>query len=101
MSTIDNLFLAASIFYATLIGLQFILSKNKKAWPGLILPILNFILSVILVLIYSNKLGIIGASNDYIITILSVILVYNISTILLLVIYRLERKKLSKIRNKK
>lgn len=82
-------------FIVGIIMLQIFLSKQENKLLGLILPIINIIFSIIAALgsaFYENTLitGIIITHN------IIVFLTYNISTIILIVIYFVCRKKLKK-----
>jgi len=71
------------------IWLQVFLSKRPSKWLGLILPIITFAFSLLCVL------GIMDTGNFWqnVILVISTLLLVNISTIILLVIYFVCREK--------
>lgn len=69
--------------------LQIFLSKKESKWPGLILPIISFAISLIAILNVAD----IGDKSSVIATLLSIFLLYNIPTVVLLVIYTACRGK--------
>ncbi|MDR1001278.1 MAG: hypothetical protein LBL96_10860 [Clostridiales bacterium] len=85
-----------SIFFLLVVGvggilLQIFLSKKEGKWAGLILPIITFCASFIYLLNVAN----IGELSSVIMTIVSVFLLGNIPTVVLLGIYAVckERRK--------
>lgn len=84
------------VFYLAMMGgaiwLQIFLSKKANRWLGLILPIITFGLSLIFVM------NIIDTGNAWqnTITVASTLLLTNIPTAILLVIYFACREKLKK-----
>lgn len=84
------------IFIVVPIILQVFLSKQNSKWPGLVLPGITFIFSLISILnINSFENGM-----DTVFLILTTFLLTNIPTIILITIYlsiRKSRKKLSEI----
>jgi predicted MFS family arabinose efflux permease len=71
------------------IWLQVFLSKKESKWPGLILPMITFCISLIYVLNVAN----IGEVSTVIAAIVSAFLFGNIPTVVLLVIYAACREK--------
>jgi len=87
------------ILLLVLIGivlLQIFLSKRESRWLGLILPAINVFLSLIIVFgrtFYGNE-----SLGQMVIAILSIFLMFNISTLILLAIYFACREKLRNIK---
>ena len=71
------------------IVLQIFLSKKESKWLGLILPIITFGFSLLFVLNVAN----IGEPSTVIVTVVSTLLLLNIPTAVLLVIYAACRGK--------
>lgn len=84
------LFLILLLFFLVFgVWLQIFLSKKENKWLGLILPLLTFLYSVLMV---ANVMAGPGAY----VTMVSVVLIFNIPTLILLAIYlacRESRKK--------
>lgn len=80
------------IVVVCVILLQIFLSRTESKWPGLVLPVLTFLLSLILPL---NVMATpdIGAA---LLLMLVVLLIGNIPTVILLVIYFVCREKFAK-----
>ncbi|MCD8007458.1 MAG: hypothetical protein LUF68_00690 [Clostridiales bacterium] len=72
------------------IVLQIFLSRMESRVPGLILPGLNLVVSVLTVLLMVVNDG---SLAEIIVTILSALLLFNIPTIVLLLIYYVCRRK--------
>ncbi|MCD7830155.1 MAG: hypothetical protein LUG58_06935 [Clostridiales bacterium] len=72
------------------IVLQIFLSRMESRVPGLILPGLNLVVSVLTVLL---MVAYVGSLAEVIATILSTLLLFNIPTIILLLIYSVCRRK--------
>ena len=70
--------------------LQIFLSKRKSKWPGLVLPMMAFLFSLLIPL---NMTAFGGITLDYIFQLLLVWLIGNIPTIVLLTIYFSCREK--------
>lgn len=81
------------LFLNTIILLQIILSKRDSKWPGLIIPIILFGLSILWVLGMPYYLALSGSIFNVII----VFITTNIPTVLFLSIYFIYRKKVDKI----
>ncbi|MCD8354353.1 MAG: hypothetical protein LUC47_08595 [Clostridiales bacterium] len=75
------------------IVLQIFLSRMESRIPGLILPGLNLVVSVLTVLLMVANTG---SLMEIIATILSTLLLFNIPTLLLLLIYYVCRRKYRK-----
>lgn len=69
--------------------LQIFLSKRESKWPGLVLPLLTFLLSLLQVLSIADT----GSVSQNILLILTTVLVGNIPTLALLAIYWAAREK--------
>ncbi|MCD7887601.1 MAG: hypothetical protein LUG44_08295 [Clostridiales bacterium] len=72
------------------IVLQIFLSRMESRVPGLILPGLNLVVSVFTVLL---MVAYVGSLAEVIATILSTLLLFNIPTVILLLIYYVCRRK--------
>ena len=77
---------------ALIICLQMWLSKRENKWPGLMLPLLTFLFSLLFPL---NMLGTGDMAADILHTLL-IWLIANIPTFILLIIYRSCRNKQQK-----
>ena len=90
---------AIIILLALLAGtilLQMFLSKRESKWPGLVLPAITFLYSVLMVL----NVTAMETTRAVIAAVLSVFIMGNIPTLILLAIYaacRGKRKKLSEV----
>jgi len=84
----------APIFLAVIIILQIFLSKRDNKWFGLILPIINVIISIMAVLgrAYFEK----PSMAEIIIQAIMLFLVWNIPTAISIAIYFVCREKLKK-----
>ena len=69
--------------------LQIFLSRRESRWPGLILPLLTFLSSLLLVLNIVDT----GSVSRNILLVLVTLLAGNIPTLILLAIYWAARKK--------
>lgn len=82
------------LFLIGIIALQIFLSKKESKWLGLVLPVINMFFSVIAVLgrafFGSESLG------QIVIQIVSILLMFNIPTFILLAIYFACREKRKK-----
>ena len=92
MSNIYNVSngLISIIFLIGVITLQIFLSKSKKRWLGLILPIINAIVSIMIVLgltFYGDQ------SSSEIMQAATLLLIWNIPTVILFAIYYACGKK--------
>ena len=77
------------------IGLQIFLSTRKNKWFGLILPIISFLFALLIVPL-NMMVPASGMDMSFIFTMLLAFLIYNIPTILNLVIYIICRKSKAK-----
>lgn len=82
---ITNIIILAVLVIAGIVCLQIFLSKRESKWPGLVLPILAFLFSLLypLNMIAPDE----GVTVSFIIQMLIVWLMGNIPTIILLAIY--------------
>ncbi len=79
------------IFLIVLVALfyfQTLLSERENKYSGYILPILTFVASVVLLILWMDSFSIVKM--------LGTLLFVNIPTYILLLIYRAKRKKLKK-----
>ena len=77
---------------AALVGgifLQIFLSRRESRWPGLVLPLLTFLLSLLNVLNIADT----GSVSENVLVVLVTVLVGNIPTLVLLAIYWAAREK--------
>ena len=71
---------------AALVGgifLQIFLSRRESRWPGLVLPLLTFLLSLLNVLNIADT----GSVSENVLLVLVTVLIGNIPTLVLLAIY--------------
>lgn len=78
-------------FYAGIVFLQIYLSKRENKWPGLILPVIAFIISFVVPL---NMVAPGEISFSFIVAMLIGFLGANLPTLLFLLIYFVGREKL-------
>ena len=77
---------------AALVGgifLQIFLSRRESRWPGLVLPLLSFLLSLLNVLNIADT----GSVSENVLLVLVTVLIGNIPTLVLLAIYWAAREK--------
>ena len=74
--------------------LQIFLSRRESKWPGLILPGIGFLFSLVAVL----NVAAVGSAGETIKAILLVLVLYNVPTAVLLAIYLACREKFRKRR---
>ncbi len=77
---------------AALVGgifLQIFLSWRESRWPGLVLPLLTFLLSLLNVLNIADT----GSVSENVLLVLVTVLIGNIPTLVLLAIYWAAREK--------
>ena len=77
---------------AALVGgifLQIFLSRRESRWPGLVLPLLTFLLSLLNVLNIADT----GSVSENVLLVLVTVLIGNIPTLVLLAIYWAAREK--------
>lgn len=80
-------------FVAGILILQFYLTKMENKWIGLILPTLNLLLSMVVFSIYIPTM-LYGGLIYNVINIFLLLLIPNIPTIALLLIYFIGRRKM-------
>ena len=76
--------------------LQIFLSKRESKWPGLVLPAITFLYSVLMVL----NIAAVGDAQGVMVTMTAILITGNIPTLILLAIYfacRSGRKKKSEV----
>ena len=76
--------------------LQIFLSKRESKWPGLVLPAITFLYSVLMVL----NIAAVGNARGVMVTMTAILITGNIPTLILLAIYfacRSGRKKKSEV----
>ena len=94
------LFVILIVFVVGGILLQIFLSKREIKWPGLVLPALTALYSVVMVL----NVAAMGTAGEVIAAVLSVVIMGNIPTLILLAIYfacrgkRRTRSEMDKMR---
>ena len=71
------------------IFLQIFLSRRESRWPGLVLPLLTFLLSLLNVLNIADT----GSVSENVLLVLVTVLIGNIPTLVLLAIYWAAREK--------
>lgn len=74
------------------IFLQIYLSRQESRWPGLVLPVLTFLCSLINVLSIMDT----GSVAQNVLLVLSTVLLGNLPTMVLLAIYWIGRERLKK-----
>lgn len=77
------------VFVVGGICLQIFLSRRKSKWPGLMLPLLTFLLALLQVLSVVDT----GSVSRNVLLVVRVLLVGNIPTLVLLAIYWAAREK--------
>lgn len=87
--TIMLLLLALLIFGVGGILLQIFLSRRESRWPGLVLPLLTFLTSLLNVLAVADT----GSVSQNVLLVLTTLLIGNIPTLVLLAIYWAVREK--------
>jgi uncharacterized membrane protein YoaK (UPF0700 family) len=91
------MFFKSLIFIMFLVGpilLQIFLSKRENKWLGLILPMINILISIMAVLgiaFYGNE-----SAVEIVIQLLGMFLLWNIPTVILIAIYFACREKFKK-----
>jgi len=71
------------LFLAGIVLLQIFLSRRERRWPGLVLPGITFLYSVLALL----SVAAMGSVVEMVVAILVVAVLYNIPTLILLAIY--------------
>lgn len=77
------------LFLAGVVLLQLFLSRRESRWPGLVLPGITFLYSVLALL----SVAAMGSVGEMVVTVLMVAVLCNIPTLILLAIYFACRKK--------
>lgn len=90
MKIIILLAILAAIFF-----LQIYLSKRKNKWFGLILPIISFLLALVIVPL-NTMAPATGIDMDFVVNLVLAFAVYNIPTVVFMVIYIVCRKRKKK-----
>jgi len=83
---------ALVVLLVVLVGgvcLQIFLSRRESRWPGLVLPLLTFLYSLLMVLNVRDT----GSASQNVLTVLTALLVGTIPTLVLLAIYWAAREK--------
>lgn len=94
MSRVFNVLIVLLVLVVGGILLQIFLSKRESRWPGLILPCICFLFSLVAVL----NVTALGSVGEIVMAILMVLVLYNIPTAVLLAIYFACREKFRKRR---
>jgi len=84
------------LFLAGIVLLQIFLSRRERRWPGLVLPAITFLYSVLMVL----NIAAVGNAQGVMVTMTAILITGNIPTLILLAIYfacRSGRKKKSEV----
>ena len=71
------------VLLAGTILLQIFLSKRESKWPGLVLPAITFLYSLLMVL----NLAALGGTQGMVVTMTAILITGNIPTLILLAIY--------------
>lgn len=87
--TIIALMVFLLVFLAGGVCLQIFLSRRESRWPGLVLPLLTFLQSLLLVVNVMDT----GSVSRNVLMVLVTLLVGNIPTLVLLAIYWAAREK--------
>ena len=82
------------VFFVGFLVLQFFLSRSESRWPGLILPAITFLFSLLSIFSVAIFEGM--TVGDVVSTMLIAFIVYNIPTVILLGIYATCRSKRKK-----
>ena len=80
---------------AAIIILQIYLSKRENKWSGLILPIISFLFALLIVPL-NMMAPATGIDMDFVINLVLAVAVYNIPTVVFMVIYIVCRKQKNK-----
>ena len=83
MARVTGTLIALLVLLAGMVLLQIFLSRRESRWPGLILPGICVLFSLIAVL----SVAALGGVMESIVTILMVLVLYNLPTLVLLAIY--------------
>ena len=96
LRNVTVLLLFLLVFVVGGVLLQIYLSRRESRWPGLVLPGITFLFSLVAILNVVRM----GSAAEVIATLLMVVITFNIPTLILLAIYfacRSGRKKKSEI----
>ena len=96
MARVANVLVFLLIFAVGVVLLQIFLSKRESKWPGLVLPAITFLYSLLMVL----NLAALGNTQSMVVAVATILITGNIPTLVLLAIYaacRGKRKKLSEM----
>ena len=77
---------------AAIILLQIFLSSRENKWFGLIMPVISFLFALVVVLL-NTIVPATGVGVDYILNLVVAFAVYNIPTVVFMVIYIVCRKR--------
>ena len=88
-TVILGVFTGGLLFLVGGVLLQIFLSRRESRWPGLVLPLLTFLQSLLLVLNIVDT----GSVSQNVLTVLVTLLAGNIPTLVLLAIYWAVREK--------
>ena len=77
---------------AAIILLQIFLSSRENKWFGLIMPVISFLFALVVVLL-NTIVPAPGVGVDYILNLVVAFAVYNIPTVVFMVIYIVCRKR--------
>ena len=80
---------------AAIIILQIYLSKRENKWCGLVLPIISFLFALLIVPL-NTMAPATGVDMDYIVNLVCAFAIYNIPTVVFMVIYIICRKRKNK-----
>ena len=94
MARVTNMLIFLLVFAVGGVLLQIYLSKRESKWPGLVLPGICALFSLVAVL----NVAAMGSVAEAIGTMLLSLVVYNIPALVLLVIYWICRQKYSRAR---
>ena len=89
MARVTGTLIALLVLLAGMVLLQIFLSRRESRWPGLILPGICVLFSLVAVL----GVAAFGSLAESILTVLLVLVLYNLPTAVLLAIYAACREK--------
>ncbi len=91
MARVTTTLLLLVAFLAAVVLLQIFLCRRPQKWPGLVLPGICALFSLVAVL----NVAALGSVGETIGTVLLTLVLYNLSTLVLLLIYKVCRRKFS------
>ena len=94
MARVTMTLLLLLAFLAAVVLLQIFLCRRPQKWPGLVLPGICALFSLVAVL---NVAALVSMENT-ILAVLAVLVLYNIPTVVLMAIYWICRQKYSRAR---